>query len=422
MQLRVASMMIVFSVCIAVVSAFADRQTMIIWNIDTSYAQWFDDMYKPFEQQNNVDIKISTVPSEDFHVKFISAVQAKSQIDALTQNGQDVRWMATDGLLKDLTSAVTYKDRFVASALIPYTIGGKLYGIPYGAMNTSALYYNKEIFAKYKLTPPKTYDDLVKAVKELNKNGIYGIAMGGATIYMWPMWFFQTFAQTSSNNSDQVTRETLQGKRKFTDPEYVKSMQALYNFGKDGIFEPGVNGVDDRGGAQAIFTSGKAAMFYGGTWEIDALRNAGMTANQLGILKFPKITNNSMPVQMTGGSGNAATIYSGIDQSRLRLAEKFVDFVTSDSIDQAYCEKAKNPLAINVKVELGSADPLAKQLRDEFLPNTVTFLDWTWPQKIVSAFQEQIQAVTGQQTTPEKAVQAIQKTYDDLVTGGYQFK
>jgi raffinose/stachyose/melibiose transport system substrate-binding protein len=256
----------------------------------------------------------------------------------------------------------------------------------------------------------------------LNKNGIYGISMGGATIYMWPMWFFQTFAQTSSNNSDQATRETLQGKRKFTDPEYVKSMQALYNFGKDGIFEPGVNGVDDRGGAQAIFTSGKAAMFYGGTWEIDALRNAGMTAAQLGILKFPKIMNNSMQVQMTGGSGNAATIYSGIDASRLRLAEKFVDFVTSDSIDQAYCAKAKNPLAINVKVELSNADPLAKQLRDEFLPHTVTFLDWTWPQKIVSAFQEQIQAVTGQQTTPEKAVQAIQKTYDDLVAGGYQFK
>ncbi len=163
-------------------------------------------------------------------------------------------------------------------------------------------------------------------------------------------------------------------------------------------------------------------MFYGGTWEIDALRNAGMTAAQLGILKFPKIMNNSMQVQMTGGSGNAATIYSGIDASRLRLAEKFVDFVTSDSIDQAYCAKAKNALAINVKVELSNADPLAKQLRDEFLPHTVTFLDWTWPQKIVSAFQEQIQAVTGQQTTPEKAVQAIQKTYDDLVAGGYQFK
>ena len=96
--------------------------------------------------------------------------------------------------------------------------------------------------------------------------------------------------------------------------------------------------------------------------------------------------------------------------------------MTSDSFDQAYCEKAKNPLAINVKVELSSADPLARQLRDEFLPNTVTFLDWTWPQKIVTAFQEQIQAVTGQQTTPETAVQAVQKTYDDLVTGGYQFK
>ena len=68
---------------------------------------------------------------------------------------------------------------------------------------------------------------------------------------------------------------------------------------------------------------------------------------------------------MTGGSGNAATIYSGIDPSRLALAEKFVDFVTSDSFDQAYCDKANNPLAINVEVQSRSADPLARQLRGE---------------------------------------------------------
>ena len=398
------------------------KQTLIVWNIDANFAQWFADQYKPFEQQNNVDIQIATVPSENFHEKFIAAVQAKSQIDALTQNGQDVRWMSIDGQLKDLTDIVNYKNRFVATALVPYTIENKLYAIPYGAMNTSALYYNKQIFAKYNLAPPKTYNDLVNVVQVLSKNGIYGVAMGGSTIYMWPMWFFQTFAQTSANKSEELTRQTLQGKQKFTDPMYVQAMQALANLGKDGVFEPDVNGVDDRGGAQAIFTSGKAAMFYGGTWEIAGFRQAGMTADILGVLPFPKLTDNSLPVQMTGGSGNAATIYSGIDQSRLALAQKFIDFVTSDSFDQAYCIQAHNPLAVNVDVQIPNADPLARQLRDEFLPHTVTFLDWTWPQKIVNSFQEQIQAVVGQQKAPDAAMEAVQQTYQDLVSGGYAFK
>ncbi len=403
-------------------TASAAPQTMIAWNIDTSYAQWFADQYKPFEQQNNVTIQINTVPSENFHEKFIAAVQAKSQIDALTQNGQDVRWMASDGLLKDLTGIVTYQDRLVAHSLDPYTIEGHLYAVPYGGMNTSAIYYNKTIFAKYNLTPPKTYKELVNDVQVLNQNGIYGIAMGGSTIYMWPMWFFQTFAQTSNDQSEEITRQTLEGKMDFTAPQYVEAMQALANFGKDGVFEPGVNGVDDRGGAQAIFTSGKAAMFYGGTWELEGFKKAGMTADTLGILPFPKIVNNNLPVQMTGGSGNAVTIYSGIDPSRLPLAEKLLNFITSDSFDQAYCIKADNPLAINVNVTIPNEDQLDKELRSEFLPHTVTFLDWTWPQKVVNAFQEQIQAVVGQQTTPEKAMQAIQKTYEDLVSGGYKFK
>lgn len=403
-------------------AASTGPQTMYVWNVDTNYAQWFAEQFKPFEAQNNVTIQLTTVPSEDFHAKFVAAVQAKTDIDALLQNGQDVRWMATDGMLTDLSSIVTYKDRFVASALVPYTIGGKLYALPYGSMNSSALYYSKTIFQKYNLTPPKTYSDLVNVVNELKKHGIYGISMGGATIYMWPMWFFQTFAQTSGNNSEEMTRKTLQGEVKFTSAPYVKAMQALADFGKDGIFEPGVNGVDDRGGAQAIFTSGKAAMFYGGTWELGGFIDAGMTADTLGILKFPKIVSNDLPVQMTGGSGNAATIFARIDPAKMTLAEKFIDFVTSDSFDQAYCENAHDPLVVNKGVTTSNTSALDKQLKEQFLPDTVTFLDWTWPQKIVTAFQEQIQAVVGQQTTATKAMETIQATFDSLVSSGYKFQ
>ena len=44
------------------------------------------------------------------------------------------------------------------------------------------------------------------------------LAMGGGDIYMWPMWFFQTFAQTSKNRSFERTVDSLLGKAKFTDP------------------------------------------------------------------------------------------------------------------------------------------------------------------------------------------------------------
>jgi len=55
--------------------------------------------------------------------------------------------------------------------------GAKLYGIPYGA-ECSVMAYRKDIFAKYGLTPPKTYDDMLHAahvVKEKERG------MGGLT-------------------------------------------------------------------------------------------------------------------------------------------------------------------------------------------------------------------------------------------------
>lgn len=402
-------------------SGTASPQTLNVWSGETNNAQWFDSQFKSFEADNNATIKLVTVPSDEFHTKFVAAVQAKTPIDALLQNGQDVRWMATSGLLKDLSSSVNYKSRFIPTTLEPYTIGGNLYGLPYGSMVTTVLYYNKQIFAQYGLQPPVTYDDLVTVSAELQKHGIYGIAMGGSKIYRWPMWYFEALAQTSGNDSNALTRETLMGNQKFTSAPYVQAMQALQRFGKDGVFEPSFNGID-MPGSQALFISGKAAMYFGGSWEVNTFLKAGMTTDNIGLLKFPRIVPGDKPVQMTGGSGNATTIYANIDASRLPLAQKFIDFVTSDSFDKGYCQITNSALPVNVGVSIDNATSLDKQMKNEFLPVTIPFLDWTWPPKVVTAFQEQIQSVVGQQTTPEKAMETVQSTFADLLSSGYSFK
>ncbi len=45
----------------------------------------------------------------------------------------------------------------------------------------------------------------------------------GKVIYMWPVWFFTTFAQTTGNRSIERTVEILSGKGKFTDPDFVEA-------------------------------------------------------------------------------------------------------------------------------------------------------------------------------------------------------
>jgi raffinose/stachyose/melibiose transport system substrate-binding protein len=296
--------------------------------------------------------------------------------------------------------------------------GGKIYAIPSGSMTTTAMNYNKKIFADNGLKPPTTLQELAAVNEALKKKGIGNIAAMGKDIYRWPMWYFETFAQTSGNKSVERTMDTLRGKAKFTDPDYVAAMKALQQISKSGSFIPGVNGVDITA-ARAIFSSGKSAMFFGGSWEATVLESGKL---DIAVAKFPIVTDQAgVKAQATGGSGAAMAISSTIDPKKEALAQKFLDYWTNDKLQQQMLDDANGVLAVNVNVKSKSTDPIVQDLTQNYLPDTVTFLDWYWPPEVVKAFQENIQAVVGGQKEPEAAMQDIQKTFDDLVAKGYNF-
>lgn len=401
-------------------TAAAKDQTLIVYACSPEQTTPLQKIVDDFAAANGVEVKLQVYPSDEYMQVLTAAINAGSQIDVVLANGQDLRFMAQKGIVQDLTRKVTYKDRFLPPMLVPFTFSGHLYGLPANALATSGIYYNKEIFAKVGISrPPATYEELVAAAKKLKAAGIAPIAMGGGDVYMWPMWFFQAFAQTSKNRSFERTVDTLLGKAKFTDKDYVDAFAWLGRFGKDQLFVNGVNGTS-MDSARSLFVSGKAAMFYGGTWEINGFYQSGMTADRMGIIKFPVLVAGSYP-ESTGGPGNAWVVYSKIDPARADLAHKLIEYATTDPVNEYYLQEMKSTNSVNRKVRMPYTDDLLKNVATEFTPHTTTFLDWIWPPEITKAFQQQLQAVIGGQTTPEKATQALQKAYDDLVKGGYHF-
>ncbi|MFC5452431.1 extracellular solute-binding protein [Paenibacillus aestuarii] len=381
--------------------------------------------WKSFEDENKVKIKVVTTKSDKFMETFMASHNAKQTIDILRLNGQDVRFMSTAGMIKDITDQVSpYKDRFNTAALSPFSFGGKIFGVPTGSMSTSAIFYNKKILDANGLKPPTSLQDLEALNAALKQKGLSTFAFMGKDIYMWPMWFFQTFAQASGNKSVERTMDTLRGKAKFTDADYVAAMKALQQIGKSGSYIPGVNGVDATA-AKAIFSTGKAAMFYGGSWEsagfIKSAKDSGGKID-LAVAKFPLISDQAgIKAESTGGSGAALAISSTIDPNKEALAKKFLDYWTSDKLQQQMLNDNNGVFAVNVNVKSNSTDPVIDDLTKNYLKDTVTFLDWYWPPEITKAFQQNIQAVVGGQKEPEAAMQEIQKTFDDLVAKGYNF-
>jgi raffinose/stachyose/melibiose transport system substrate-binding protein len=372
-----------------------------------------------FQTMNpGVKINYQYFTSEQFVALFTAAQQSGQEIDVLLLNGQDTRRYALAGDLLPLDS-VSYKNRFEKLAIDTYTINGHLWGVPIGGTGgfniMTNMYLLKQVGASY----PKTYADLVAVGKKLQKIGVNAFTHPGKDIYLWPVWFFTTYAQVTNNQSLQKTFATLEGKAKFTDPEVVQALNLIFQFSKDGLFSPDVLSLDTNG-AEHEFLSGRAVFSmgdygYSSTLATQKVPNMTLAAYDMPLL----VSNMSTKSQFPGGPGAPLCLYSKIPAAHKPAAMALLNFLSTNASNKYLVVDGQGTLGVNNGVT-GSSTPVAME-EAKLLPNMTVYLDWFWPPEITHAFQEGIQAgIAGSQNATQVA-QSIQSEFDKLVAGGYKF-
>jgi multiple sugar transport system substrate-binding protein len=93
------------------------------------------------------------------------------------------------------------------------SVDGKQYGVPYSYYQWG-MYYNKDMFDKYGLTEPKTWDEFLAVCETLKSNGIAPITIG--TKYLWTAagWFDYLNMRT---NGLEYHIDLMDGKIPYTD-------------------------------------------------------------------------------------------------------------------------------------------------------------------------------------------------------------
>jgi len=163
------------------------------------------------------------------------------------------------------------KDQFVPNTIQALTIGGKLYGVPYNT-NVRVLLYRKDLFQKYGLNPPKTWDELLQsgATISAKESGVAGIGLttkNGSvrTFQEFISWFFQVNGGENPVKYDDAAKKWVMN----TSPEKLAQVFKLYYdifFGSD----PGAANLNTRGNdyqaTDTDYVSGKTAMVPMGPW------------------------------------------------------------------------------------------------------------------------------------------------------------
>jgi raffinose/stachyose/melibiose transport system substrate-binding protein len=156
-------------------------------------------------------------------------------------------------------------------------------------------WYNKALLKQAGVSVPTSLDDFPAMCQALRRAGITPIALDGQD--QWPLERYMAYQPFRVAGPSYVA--TLKtGKAKFSDAAGQAAINWMSDLGSSKCFEDGFSSVG-YSDAQALFTSGKAAVYGIGTWELSSL-----ATDKLDAAVRDNVDYFTLP--MTSGSVTAA--------------------------------------------------------------------------------------------------------------------
>lgn len=363
---------------------------------------------KAFEKANRgIKIEYNYTENEAYKTKLQVAMLGGAGPDIFFNWGGETQAIySREGLLYDLTSALGKDYWGLSKGLFSnHTYNGKIYGIPFfPTVNT--VWYNKQLFAKYGLTPPKTWDEMLKVCETLKSKGIIPFTVGGKD--SWTILHaFMYMADRAAGA--KLYQDAKAGKARFDHPDFVKAFGMLETLVKKGYFPPDALNLTYGDSAQLMMQD-KAAMMPMGNWHFTLITNEMKTdLDKWDFFTYPLVE---------GGKGDPKSILGAADGFSINkacknpeAAIKFLKFMSSKENGAERFKKAGAFAAVAAPYMDDSALPQMKKLA-ELLGSASSLTLW-WdqdlPAPMTQALLQGLQEILAGAKTPKQVATAIEE-------------
>ncbi|MEU0270781.1 ABC transporter substrate-binding protein [Streptomyces sp. NPDC006307] len=232
------------------------------------------------------------------------------------------------------------------------SVDGKLYGLYFKAAHKSTVWYSPDAFEQAGVTPPKTYEEMLKAGQAVSDSGLPAFAVAGEDGWTLTDWFENIYlSQAGPEKYDQLARHEI----KWTDPTVVKALTTLGALFSDKKLiaggQKGALATDFPGSVEKVFgPEPEAGMVYEGDFV------AGIAKDQFGkkigedarFFPFPAVAGGKAPVV---SGGDAAVVLK--DGKNQKAAMAFLEFLATPEAAAAWAE-AGGFLSPNKKLDLAA--------------------------------------------------------------------
>lgn len=223
----------------------------------------------------NVTIKRTSITQAQYMPHVLDQAGAASLPNLLMIDNPYIPQVASTGTLEPLSN-LGHLDTsdFVPTELNAGKYKGQLYALPLYT-NTTALFYNKTMFAAAHLNPPQTWDQLVQDAKALTTKQHYGYIASLNPEGSWGEWILLPYLWSAAG---------LNALDHLTSPQATASLNVLATMARNGSTPPAeVNWSQQE--TEDLFDAGKAAMEQNGPWTIST-RNA-VKGLSYGVVPLP---------------------------------------------------------------------------------------------------------------------------------------
>lgn len=260
----------------------------------------FRDVLAPaWKRETGGTLEVTAAPYDQLTSKQILDVQSGTgEFDVFDYFYFGLGDLVDAGALVDLTGWIQTNnsaigvDGYLKSVYDPYTLlDGKRYGLPYDG-DVHILFYNAELLDRYKLEPPKTWDDYDTIAAKITKDSrgaAYGAIVSGQQV---PMILGCSYINRLTGYGGELVDGS--GKPTLTSDASIAALKHLVDVAPVALPTPLQVGFDQ---ANTAFLTGQGALLD--TWTDMALRAEDPTASKItgrwGAVTLPVGGANTTP-------------------------------------------------------------------------------------------------------------------------------
>ncbi|UYZ24500.1 extracellular solute-binding protein [Mesobacillus jeotgali] len=377
---------------------------MHLWPEGSSNAQYtiVDDIINAYEKEHpDVDIQTEILGNEQYKEK-IKVLSASNELPDV-----GITWAAgymkpfVDGKMFAPLDDIAKEDNFVAGTLDAFSVDEKPYAVPL-ELNITPVYYNKEIFEKYNLEAPKTYDEFLNVVETLADNKVTPITLGNKDRWTGSMWYMYLADRIGG---PEALNNAINRSGSFEDPALVQAAEEIEKLVKMNAFVKGYNGLSNDE-AKGYFMNEQAAMYMMATWELPNYTTTPDVSQEfkdkVGYFKFPTYEGGKGDIDSYVGGPGVGLFVS--EQSKVKdEAKEFVSYLVEEWGKRSVVDAGVIPATV-VDTSNGELHPMYIDILNDLgnATNLTLYADVQMSASVADVHLNQIQALFGGQTTPEK--------------------